>query len=78
MIVLADYLVKSWAGGGAAGDADEAGIRGLGLALRADSVAPDARRFTCSFPNFFLALPCFGPAGLRSLKITHAPLSYSS
>ena len=53
MIVLAGCLVKSWSGGGAAGDGDEAGIRGLGLALRADSVAPDVRWFTTLFPTSF-------------------------
>ena len=45
---------ETWAGGRAAGDGDEAGIRGLGLVLGAeslgDSVAPDTRRFTAGCP----------------------------
>jgi len=46
---------EPWAGGGAAGDGDEAGVCGLGLALGVesfgDSVAPDARRFTTGCPG---------------------------
>ncbi len=45
---------ETWAGGGAGGDGDEAGIRGLGVALGAESLgdsgAPDARRFTAACP----------------------------
>jgi hypothetical protein len=38
---------ETWAGGGAARDGDEAGIRRLGLVESlGDSVSPDARRFT--------------------------------
>ena len=45
---------ESWAGGGGGGDGDEAGVRALGVALRAeslgDSVAPDVRLFTAGCP----------------------------
>jgi hypothetical protein len=44
----------TWSGGGADGDGNAAGMRGLVLALGAeslgDSVAPDARRFTAGCP----------------------------
>ena len=55
---------ETWAGGGAAGDGDEAGIRGLCLALGSESlgnsVAPDVRRFTAGCPA---AIPG-GPGGI--------------
>ncbi len=53
---------ESWAAGGGGGDGGEEGVRGLGVALGAeslgDSVAPDARRFTAACPP---AMPA-GPA----------------
>jgi hypothetical protein len=49
---------ETWARGGAAGDGDEAGIRGLGLAESlGDSVAPDARRLTAGCPAGIGSLP---------------------
>jgi hypothetical protein len=62
---------ETWAGGGAvtgaAGDGDEAGIRGLGLPLTTeslgDSVAPDAQRFTAGCPAVQAAIPT-GPGGI--------------
>ena len=40
---------KTWAGGGAGGDGDEAGIRGLGLTVESlgDSVSPDRPAVHC-------------------------------
>ena len=53
---------ETWAGGGAvtgaAGDGDEAGIGGLGLAESfGDAVAPDARLFTAGCPAAIPAGP---------------------
>jgi hypothetical protein len=58
MIVPAGgYLVK-WEKFGAAGDGDEAGIGGLGLAESfGDAVAPDARLFTAGCPAAMPAGP---------------------
>ena len=49
---------ETWAGGGADGDGDEAGIRGSGLAESlGDSVAPDAQQFTAGCPAVIPARP---------------------
>ena len=55
---------ESWSGGGGGGDGDEAGVRGLDVALGAeslgDSVASDDQRFTVGCPA---AIPV-GPGGI--------------
>jgi hypothetical protein len=57
-LLLPCEMGESWAPSGAAGEGDEEGIRGLGLAESlGDSVAPDARQFTTGCPAAIPAGP---------------------